>query len=112
MLKEILCPFFKHEKISFHDGLNIILGDDDAKNSIGKSTALMVIDFVQGGNTFLEDDAGVIKNIGPHYYNFRFDFSGHSYYFSRSTDVSEVVYVCDNAYSKQGKLTIDDPDYP
>lgn len=108
MLKEIQCPFFKHEKISFHDGLNIILGDDDAKNSIGKSTALMVIDFVQGGNTFLEDDAGAIKNLGHHYYNFWFVFSGQSYFYSRSTDVSEVVYVCDNAYSRQSELTIDD----
>lgn len=108
MLKEIQCPFFKHEKISFHNGLNIILGDDDAKNSIGKSTALMVIDFVQGGNSFLEDDAGVIKNIGHHHYNFCFFFSGQSYFFSRSTDESEVVYVCDNAYLKQDKITIDD----
>ncbi len=108
MLKEIQCLFFKHNKISFHDGLNIILGDDDAKNSIGKSTALMVIDFVQGGNTFLDDDAGAIKNLGPHYYNFCFVFAGESYFYSRSTDISEVVYVCDKFYSRQSELTIDD----
>lgn len=108
MLKEIWCPFFKHKKISFHDGLNIILGDDDAKNSIGKSTALMVIDFVQGGNTFLKDDAGAIKNLGHHYYNFCFVFAGKIHFYSRSTDISEVVYVCDNSYSKQSELTIDD----
>lgn len=55
MLKEIQCPLFNHAKISFHQGLNIILGDDDAKNSIGKSTALMVIDFVEGGDSFIKD---------------------------------------------------------
>ncbi|QJR28282.1 DUF2326 domain-containing protein [Limnobacter profundi] len=108
MLKEIQCPYFKHNKIIFHDGLNIILGDDDAKNSIGKSTALMVIDFVQGGNTFLEDDAGAIKKLGPHYYNFCFVFAGESYFYCRSTEVPEVVYVCDKSYSRQGELTIDE----
>lgn len=108
MLKEIQCPFFKHKKISFHDGLNIILGDDDAKNSIGKSTALMVIDFVQGGETFLEDDAGAIKNLGHHHYNFCFVFAGESHFYSRSTDVPEVVYVCDKSYARQSELTIED----
>lgn len=108
MLKEIKCPFFKQNEIRFHDGLNIILGDDGAKNSIGKSTALMIIDFVLGGNTFLKDDAGTIKNLGHHYYNFYFIFAGKSYFYSRSTDVSEVVHVCDNAYSRQNELTLDD----
>lgn len=85
MLKEIQCPFFNHTKISFHEGLNIILGDDDAKNSIGKSTALMVIDFAQGGNSFTEDEAGAINALGHHQYNFSFEFAGQPYYFSRST---------------------------
>jgi uncharacterized protein YydD (DUF2326 family) len=72
MLKEIQCPMFNHAKITFHQGLNIILGDDDAKNSIGKSTALMVIDFVQGGDSFLKDEAGAIRALGHHTYNFSF----------------------------------------
>jgi len=108
MLKEIQCPLFKHAKICFHQGLNIILGDDDAKNSIGKSTALMIIDFVQGGDTFLRDDAGAIKALGHHYYNFSFVFAGQRYFFSRATDISEVVYICDKAYARQSELHIDD----
>lgn len=107
MLKEIQCPFFNHTKITFHQGLNIILGDDDAKNSIGKSTALMVIDFAQGGNSFLEDEAGVIKALGHHYYNFSFIFSGQPYFFSRSTDVSDVVYVCDSNYARLDELSVE-----
>ena len=108
MLKEIQCPLFKHEKICFHQGLNIILGDDDAKNSIGKSTALMVIDFVQGGDSFLKDEAGAIKALGHHFYNFFFVFSGRNYFFSRSTDVSNVVYVCDKDYARLSELLVDD----
>jgi hypothetical protein len=108
MLKEIQCPFFNHAKITFHTGLNIILGDDDAKNSIGKSTALMVIDFVHGGSSFIKDDAGAIKTLGHHLYNFSFEFAGKPYYFSRSTDVSDVVYVCDVNYEKLSEMTLDD----
>lgn len=108
MLKEIQCPFFNHAKVTFHQGLNIILGDDDAKNSIGKSTALMVIDFAQGGNSFLEDEAGVIRALGHHHYNFCFVFSGKPYFFSRSTDASDVVHVCDNDYARLDVLPVED----
>jgi Uncharacterised protein conserved in bacteria (DUF2326) len=108
MLKEIQCPLFNHAKISFHQGLNIILGDDDAKNSIGKSTALMVIDFVEGGDSFLKDEAGVIKALGHHHYNFFFEFSGQSYFFSRSTEASDVIHVCDINFARLEELPIED----
>lgn len=108
MLKEIQSPLFNHARISFHQGLNIILGDDDAKNSIGKSTALMVIDFAQGGDSLLEDKAGAIKALGPHYYNFSFVFAGQPYFYSRSTDASDVVHVCDKDYARLSELPIDD----
>lgn len=107
MLKEIQCPFFNHTRITFHKGLNIILGDDDAKNSIGKSTALMVIDFAQGGDSFLEDEAGVIRALGHHHYNFSFVFSGKPYFFSRSTDGSDVVYVCNSDYARLDELPVE-----
>lgn len=84
------------------------MGDDDAKNSIGKSTALMVIDFAQGGNSFLKDEAGAIKALGHHHYNFSFVFAGQPYFFSRSTDASDVVYVCDNDYSRLSELPVED----
>jgi len=108
MLKEIQCPLFNHTRISFHQGLNIILGDDDAKNSIGKSTALMVIDFAQGGDSFLKDEAGAIRALGHHHYNFSFVFAGQPYFFSRSTDGSDVVYVCDNDYARLSELPVKD----
>jgi hypothetical protein len=108
MLKEIQCPLFNHERVTFHQGLNIILGDNDAKNSIGKSTALMVIDFAQGGDSFLKDEAGVIRALGHHHYNFTFVFAGQPYYFSRSTDTSDVLHVCDKHYAKLNELSVVD----
>ncbi|MFH0722141.1 chromosome partitioning protein ParA, partial [Citrobacter braakii] len=74
MLIKIICPLLNHGEISFNNGLNVILGDDNAKNSIGKSSALMVIDFAMGGRSLLDDKAGVIKSMGHHYYIFEFIF--------------------------------------
>lgn len=84
------------------------MGDDDAKNSIGKSTALMVIDFAQGGDSFLKDEAGAIRALGHHHYNFFFVFAGQPYFFSRSTDASDVVYVCDQDYARLSELSVKD----
>ena len=106
MLKEIKCPFFNQGKIVFHQGLNVILGDDSAKNSIGKSTALMVIDFVHGGTSFMKDEAGVIKALGHHVYNFCFIFAGKPYYYSRSTKTPDLIYVCDAVYERGDELEL------
>ena len=43
--------------IRFHAGLNEVLGTQTRSNSIGKSTFLMVIDFVFGGSDYLESNA-------------------------------------------------------
>lgn len=108
MLREIRCIHFSHKVISFHPGLNVILGDDDAKNSIGKSTMLMVIDFALGGSTFLKDEAGAIRELGHHRYNFSFVFGAELRYFSRATDSGNVVQVCNEAYEPQRELILDD----
>ena len=108
MLREIQCTQFSHSSIIFKKGLNIILGDDDAKNSIGKSTALMVIDFAHGGRSFLQDEAGAIRALGHHHYNFSFLFDTKSYFFSRSTDTPEVVYICDKNYERKSEISLDD----
>ncbi|MDO9234982.1 MAG: DUF2326 domain-containing protein [Aquabacterium sp.] len=108
MLKEIKCSLFKKQSINFHEGLNIILGDDDAKNSIGKSSALMVIDFAHGGDSLLEDKSGAIRVMGHHRYDFSFVFDNKRHYFSRSTDVSGVVDICDATYEKASEISVDD----
>ena len=105
MLKEIKCAHFTQPIISFHEGLNVILGDDDAKNSIGKSTVLMIIDFVFGGNSLVADASGAIRALGHHHYDFSFHFD-RTYHFSRATDEDRVVHVCDSQYARQSVLSI------
>ncbi|SFD62950.1 DUF2326 domain-containing protein [Paracidovorax konjaci] len=108
MLKTITGEYFSQGEICFHEGLNIILGDDDARNSIGKSTVLMVIDFVMGGSTFLADEAGVIRELGHHHYNFSLEFNSEIFYFSRDTASPEVIQICDEKYIRIGEISLDE----
>ena len=55
MLVEIMCDEFKDHgtprgRIQLHAGLNTVMGSSSGSNSIGKSTFLMIIDFVFGGD--------------------------------------------------------------
>src|SRR5690554_6547262 len=99
MLKEINCDQFIKSKIEFTNGLNSVLGDDVSTNSIGKSTLLMILDFVFGGNTFLTKDSGSIKHVGKLTFNFKFLFDTQEYHFARQTENPEIVSVCDAQYN-------------
>ena len=71
MLCEIYCDKFvsdgvERPPIRFNDGLNVVLGDNSGANSIGKSTFLMIIDFVFGGNDYIEKYADGIDQVGLH----------------------------------------------
>lgn len=96
MLREIRCNKFHQRAIQFHNGLNVVLGAEDALNSIGKSTALLAIDFAFGGNSYVNDD--LKENVGDHIVEFSFQFGNDIYYFSRSTDNIEIVHKCDSSY--------------
>ena len=108
MLSKIICDLFNHREMVFHQGLNVILGDDDAKNSIGKSSALMVIDFAMGGSSLLEDKAGVIKALGHHSYCFEFTFNKKKYFFKRSTNESSAIHECNKDYDSVTEISIDE----
>lgn len=107
MLSKVTCPLFNHGEISFHLGLNIILGDDDAKNSIGKSSALMVVDFAMGGMSLLEDKTGAINSLGHHTYSIEFIFENERYFFKRSTDASDLIQVCNQDYEATEEISVD-----
>ena len=113
MLIEIYCEKFKtyndtpRGKITFKKGLNVVEGDDLGSNSIGKSTFLMCIDFVFGGNDYVKKLEDLIANVGPHEICFAFQFD-KPYYFCRKTDEPKFVYVCDENYNKtEDKIDID-----
>lgn len=107
MLKQIQCNQFNQSTINFHAGLNVILGDDEAKNSIGKSSALLVIDFAMGGDSLLDDDAGAIEFLGHHSYEITFEFGGTPLFFTRSTKQSDVIDVCDSNHVKLDEISVE-----
>ena len=65
MLIEIICPVFRGGAVRFHPGLNVVLGDQNATNSIGKSTLLMVVDFCFGGKDLLDHNIDLVTELGP-----------------------------------------------
>ncbi|SEG48742.1 DUF2326 domain-containing protein [Billgrantia desiderata] len=107
MLKQIKCDLFNQQQIDFVAGLNVVLGDDEAKNSIGKSSALLVVDFAMGGSSLLLDKAGVIKTLGHHTYEIKFEFSGKPLFVKRSTEYPDTVEICNANHVKVDEITLD-----
>ncbi|MCR0327043.1 hypothetical protein MKA58_06525 [[Clostridium] innocuum] len=61
MLVEMWSPAFKEKGeqrplIRVKEGLNVVLGKEDGAMSISKASALLAIDFVFGGNTYIKSD--------------------------------------------------------
>lgn len=108
MLKRISCVKFREQEIEFHPGLNVVMGDDIASNSIGKSTLLMIIDFVFGGSEYIKTNSDAIEQLGPHEFLFEFNFNDEKLYFSRSTDLYLIVNICDSTFQPQSQIKLDD----
>lgn len=106
MLKEIKCTKFIKSPLRFYEGLNSILGDNYSTNSIGKSTLLMIIDFIFGGSSFLEKDSGSIRELGHLTFNFMFEFRNEKKYFTRTTDNNQIIFVCDSDYNRISEITL------
>ena len=107
MLNEIICDKFKEKKIVFHEGVNVVLGDELGSNSIGKSTFLMIIDYVYGGKDYVMKSTDIQRNVGAHTIKFSFVFKGDKYYFSRDTNDTEYVNKCNDKYEVIDKITIE-----
>lgn len=94
MLVEIKCEEFKEKVIKFKNGLNCIVGDNNASNSIGKSTTLMIIDYAFGGDTYSKN-LEIKNNVGNHKIYFTFSFEGLLFHFYREFDNQDIVFDCD-----------------
>lgn len=109
MLKEIVCDAFKaNDKprgpITFHKGLNTVLGGAAAENSIGKSTFLLIVDFCFGGDTYAKAD---VKNyVGDHTICFTFEFADGLHHYSRSVSDPNHVNICNAQYEIQKTIGI------
>lgn len=106
MLVEMKSPAFKEKgkerpPIRFKEGLNVVLGKEDGAMSIGKSSSLLAVDFVFGGDTYIKSD-GVLKE-GHHTIYFCFMFGGQKYYFSRNTGSADTIFICDEKYEYIGE---------
>ncbi len=108
MLTEIHCEKFKTETIKFHSGLNVVLGDSVATNSIGKSNLLMVLDFAFGGSSFLKHNEDVPKELGHHDYLFRFRFGDKSVGFVRNTSTPDLVHQLSEGLEENTPISIED----
>ncbi|CAH8226587.1 conserved hypothetical protein [Vibrio aestuarianus] len=91
MLKSISCEKIVETTLTFQRGLNSVVGADDAHNSIGKSSILMLIDFAFGGDDFPKKCDDVIKNIGDFDVGMVFEFD-KKYSFIRNTGTSDDIY--------------------
>lgn len=105
MLIELWSPAFKENGvvrpiIKFEEGLNVILGTNDGSMSIGKSSALLAIDFAFGGNTYIKSDG--VEKEGHHVVFFAFEFDGIKTRFARSTKDPDRVFICDDSYKVTG----------
>lgn len=106
MLIEIRSEVFSQTAIKFHNGLNVVLGDSVATNSIGKSTLLMLVDFSFGGESFISNDGGAVENLGHHSYFITHEFDGAKFIFKRDTSRPELVYPCSKNYEEEEPLSL------
>lgn len=108
MLYEIECEKFAKKvngqlvprgRIQLREGLNTVLGDKAAQNSIGKSTFLLVVDFCFGGDDYINPKICKAKEkLHSHTINFAFKFGNRIDYFCRSTKTPSEIGVCDSDY--------------
>jgi hypothetical protein len=97
MLAEISSKVLRAKSIPFHSGLNVVLGDRNATNSIGKSTLLMLVDFAFGGESLLKHHVDLVAELGHHDYFFVFIFGDDELRFRRGTFEPDVVYICNES---------------
>src|ERR1700722_9348383 len=107
MLFEIRSKKCRTGMVLFNSGLNVILGDANATNSIGKSTMLMVVDFAFGGKDLLEHNDDVVKELGHHEYFFTFQFDQELHRFCRDTSQTDTVYSCGPQFELGPPMTLE-----
>lgn len=107
MLYEIYCDQFYQKHIIFNPGLCVVLGTDTGDNSIGKSTFLLIVDYVFGGKIYA-NATDIINNVGPHDIYFSFIFDGEPFRFCRNSIHTHTVWKCNDSYEKKEEIDIDD----
>lgn len=107
MLIDIQCDRFREKSVRFGEGLNVVVGDDNATNSIGKSTLLMIVDFAFGGTTLIEHNQDVINELGDQFYRFQFRDTDGDCFYRRGTYSPDIVDICDSNYESIETIKIE-----
>lgn len=98
MLKKICCENFQQKEVIFNSGLNAVVGDNIATNSIGKSTILMIIDFVFGGEDYIKKNHDAVEQLGHHEFRFVFEFDNEKFFFIRNTNEYKFIAKCNEKF--------------
>lgn len=105
MLHKIYCNRFHRQNLYFNSNLNVVLGTPTGDNSIGKTTLLMIVDYVFGGETYSRSK-DILENIHDHQICFTFRFKTRRYHFSRSFCNPNVVKKCDFTYQPLEEMSL------
>ena len=105
MLYEIHCDKFNQQTIRFKETLSVVLGTECADNSIGKSTFLLIVDFVFGGTTYAQK-SDISQNIGNHDIFFTFKFNNEIFKFCRNYVEHRFVWKCNEKYERIEKMDL------
>lgn len=118
MLYEIFCDKFAEKidgklvtrpVIRFKEGLNTVIGDKNAGNSIGKSTFLLAIDFCFGGNDYVDPKVNNVKEfVHEHTIKFAYKFGEKIERYSRCTTTPNEVNICDESYNPIQVIDLED----
>lgn len=107
MLHEIYCEQFHQKQIVFNPGLSVVLGTNTGDNSIGKSTFLLIVDYVFGGSTYA-GTTDIIENVGSHDIYFSFIFGEETFKFCRNSINAHTVWKCNDSYEKVEEIGLSD----
>lgn len=107
MLREIYCDKFHQKQIVFNPGFSVVLGTNTGDNSIGKSTFLLIVDYVFGGSTYA-GTADIIENVGSHDIYFAFVFGKETFKFCRNSINAHIVWKCNDSYEKVEEISLTD----
>ena len=106
MLHEIYCDQFHQKQIIFNPGLSVVLGTNTGDNSIGKSTFLLIVDYVFGGSAYAQT-TDIINNIGSHDIFFSFIFNDETFKFCRNSIQTHIVWKCSDSYDKIEEISLE-----
>ena len=107
MLHEICCDQFHQKRIVFNPGLSVVLGTNTGDNSIGKSTFLLIVDYVFGGSTYAST-TDIINNVGSHDIFFSFVFGEETFKFCRNSIRANTVWKCNDSYEKVEEIGLNE----